>query len=59
MNNIDNIDNLDNLDPKCLVCKYFFHAPALQIWCDKLGICKKMPTKACKYYIKRIKRKSR
>lgn len=40
------------LDPKCLSCKFFMYAPALQIWCDKLGINENMPHKACDKYKK-------
>ena len=41
-----------NIDPKCLSCKFFMNAPALQIWCDKLGVREDMPTKSCNKYKK-------
>ena len=41
---------IENIDPKCLSCKFFCSAAAIQIWCDKLGIDENMPTKACDKY---------
>lgn len=41
-----------DIDPKCTTCKSYCDATALQIWCDKLGIKKPMPSKSCNQYKK-------
>lgn len=41
---------IEDIDPKCLSCKFFMNAPALQIWCSKLGVDYDMPTKSCDKY---------
>jgi hypothetical protein len=41
-----------DIDLKCTTCKFYCDATALQIWCDKLGIKKPMPSKSCNKYKK-------
>ena len=34
-------------DVKCLSCKYYMDAPAIEIWCDKTGDFEAMPHESC------------
>lgn len=41
------------IDPKCFTCKYFHHAPGLDIWCgqEEQGVLY-IPKKSCDKYEK-------